>query len=196
MKQTYTVSVEKIQEGVLSESHVPMTTNIRDAASAEACYNIVKEEYVHTFTRSDKLDNKVYIALTFCAFIFLSVLDLMECITEFEYPSDVQRLTMIVLYLILCTFTIGLFLFTLVKLANLLKPMRVRRIDPTFYTQNELQLEDAFTVYTFTFKKYQESIAESNSELEERFKKYNKCISNLVWIVICLFVLSAFKTVL
>lgn len=194
MKQTYTVTVESLD--AISKTKTmpsPSSQNEQHTKSAEACYNVIREEYEHTFIRSDKLDNKVYIALTFCAFIFLYTMDLIHSIVDFKLPSDVQQFVLVVIYLLMCVFTLGLFLYILIKLAQLLKPMRFQRIDSSFYVNNDVQLQDAFTVYSFTFVQYQRCINANNKELEKRFKDYSKCIICLVLIVVCLFILSVMK---
>ena len=161
--------------------------------SAEVCYNTIKEEYTHTFTRSDKLDNKIYIALTICAFIFVFVLELLGSITKFKFPTEIPQLTLIILYILVCIVDIGLFLFTLVKLAKLLKPMKVDRINPNFIITNNLHKTDNSTIYTFISTKYTQTINKNNRELEKRFSEYNKCISKIIWIVIFSFLLNALK---
>ena len=210
MKKTYTVSVESTQHN----NNISNSPNIykitidefpsdRDEStsngnpdSAEACCNILYREYEHTVNRSDKLDNKVYIALTFCAFMFVSVLDLISNITKVEFPTASRELTLFVVYIVLCFITTGLFLHTLVELAKLLKPMEISRISADFYTRNELQQYAPFTIYTFTMSKYRESIDFSKDELENRFQIYYKCIEKLIVIVIGIFALYVLKQLL
>ncbi len=161
--------------------------------SAEACYDIVKVEYLHAFSRSDKLDNKVYIALTFCAFIFIFVLGLINPSITFKYPTDIYQLLLIVIYIVVSSGTIGMFLYTLVQLATLLKAMQVRCVDTNFIVENNLQKQNPYTIYTFVATKYVETINKNNIILEDRFKKYNNCITKIVWIVIVAFILNMLK---
>lgn len=177
----------------MNEDKKELDNNFDIQNAAEVCYNIIKEEYIHTFTRSDKLDNKVYIALTFCAFIFLFVLELLGAIVKFKFPTEITQLILIILYVIVCIVDIGLFLFTLVKLAKLLKPMKIDRINPSFIITNNMHKHTSSTVYTFVSTKYTQTINKNNEELEKRFIEYNKCISKIIWIVILAFSLNTVK---
>jgi hypothetical protein len=160
---------------------------------AEACYNIVKVEYSHVFNRSDKLDNKVYIALTFCAFIFIFVMDLLNAIMNFKYPTDINQLVLIVMYVILCFLTIGIFIYILIKLAALLKPMKIVHIKADFIMNNNFQEHTSDDVYTFGATKYADAINDNNIELEKRFNKYNNIITKIIILVICAFLLNIIK---
>ncbi|NFL34504.1 hypothetical protein FDB64_05340 [Clostridium botulinum] len=161
--------------------------------SAEACYNIIKEEYLHAFTRSDKLDNKVYISLTLCGFIFVFIMQLFSSIKEFNYPRNINQIVLIVLYVVICIIAIVLFLYTLVKLTSLLKPMEIQRIEPKFILENNLQKQNNYTVYTFISVKYVETININNDKLEKRFNQYHNCIMAIIAIVILTFVLNFIK---
>lgn len=161
--------------------------------SAEICFNIAREEYNHTFDRSDKLDNKVYIALTFCAFIFVFVMGLLSAITEFAIPNAMTQFVLVVLYIVGCVILIGSFLYVLVKLAKLLKPMEATTINSNFLMINNVQKQSEYTIYTFASAKYTYATNENNTKLENRFKEYSKCISTIVWIVILTFVLQIIK---
>lgn len=156
----------------------------------EACFNITKSEYDHTLNRSEKLDNKVYISLTFYAFMFVFVIDLIDNILNFKVSSDIKQIVLIVLYILICFITISIFLYTLVKLVKLLKPMEIDHFNPKYLVQENMQEDFPNIIYTFALNKYADYIIDNNEKLEARFKDYNKCLDNITWIVILSFSLN------
>ena len=157
---------------------------------AEACYHVIREEYLYVSVRSEKLANKVYIALTFCAFIFMYVMGLMGNIASFTFPVNRLQSILVIGYILLCVCTFLLFLYTLIKLASLLTPTELTWINPLGFMPEKFQSTDAFDFYEIICKQYQECKDNNDTVLKERFAKYKKCITGLKIVVMCLFVLS------
>lgn len=176
------------QNDVLEEPLDNSNDNIN--IGGEACFNLAKGEYEHTLNRSDKLDNKIYISLTFYAFMFVFVKELLDNILKFKYPSDIAQYALVTVYIVICIFTIGLFIYTLLNLVRLLKPMQIEHLNLNFLVENYMQEDSPNVVYSFAFNKYSGYAKENNKKLESRFNKYDKCLDNIFLIVILSFALN------
>lgn len=192
MKEILNIILKRLDKKEMIEKS--NKTSIEDN-SAEECYSTIKEEYIHSFNRSDKLDNKVYIAFTVCGFLFLFIMDFVNSIKEIDVPRimDYRFLIFFSLYLLLCMVTIILFLYVIIKLASLLTPMNTKRINTDYLMENNLQKLDKYTFNTFISIKYCDAINSNSKELERRFKQYKKCVQAIIGIVICSFILEFIK---
>lgn len=56
--------------------------------SEDIVFDAMKEEYEHCVKRSEKLDNKIYILLTVCAFIFVLLTSIIEKASTFQMSQD------------------------------------------------------------------------------------------------------------
>lgn len=78
----YDVEVEKIGAD----------TSTTDAEhSAEMVFEAIKNEYDHCVARSEKLDNKVYILLTICAFVFAFATSIYSKISSITKPETIEK---------------------------------------------------------------------------------------------------------
>ena len=59
-------------------------------------------EYENQFDRSNKLDNKVYITITFCGFLFVFIIGLFNGISQLVKPEDVLQMFVSALYILSC----------------------------------------------------------------------------------------------
>lgn len=64
-------------------------------------------EYENQFDRSNKLDNKVYITITFCGFLFVFIIGLFNGISQLVKPQDRLQLFVSVLYILSCIAVMG-----------------------------------------------------------------------------------------
>ena len=58
-----------------------------DRESQKMVLNSLILEYKNTFERSNKLDNKVYIVITFCGFVFVFITNLFHGLTNLKLPQ-------------------------------------------------------------------------------------------------------------
>ena len=67
----YTVIMNEIEYEVdVEKKDQIFSCNNEQEHSAELILTLIKSEYDHCVSRSEKLDNKIYILLTICAFVF------------------------------------------------------------------------------------------------------------------------------
>lgn len=80
-------------------------TTMQDAenteSSADICFEAIKAEYDYCVTRAEKLENKVYILLAACAFVFVLLTTQIEKAGEIGLPkSGLELLGIIIVYLL------------------------------------------------------------------------------------------------
>lgn len=152
-------------------------------------YEAVRCEYDHCIQRFERLDNKIYIALTICAFLFVLIVDIIKKIEVFSFPQTSIQLLLIIIYSILTTVDLGLFTYSLLTLTILLKSANLLRIEPFIVFEKDLPNETSICCVKYLCSKYIQCIEENNMLLEKNFMKYNKCIKCLIPIVFSSFLL-------
>ena len=75
------------------------TTN-NEESSASICFEAIKAEYDYCVTRAEKLENKVYILLAACAFIFVLLTTQIEKAGNVNLPQTKPELCGIIFYAI------------------------------------------------------------------------------------------------
>lgn len=77
-------------------------TTIHDAesteSSADICFEAIKAEYDYCVIRAEKLENKVYILLAACAFVFALLTTQIEKAGKLEVPQSGSELVGIIIY--------------------------------------------------------------------------------------------------
>ena len=87
-------------------------------------------EYQNLFDRSNKLDNKVYITVTFLGFMFVFITSLFGSIPELHFTGVTIHDVLAVLYLIACIAVAVTYVFNLIYFMELLAPEQIVRLDP------------------------------------------------------------------
>lgn len=179
--KTYEISVEPKTTSTVS----PVNTN----ASDELSYEASKAEYEHCMQRSEKLDNKIYILLTVCAFLFVLLCDLIKKISNFSFPDDGIQLTLIIIFALCLSANIFLYTFTLIRLTNLLKGISVERFNPIIILEHDMIASDSKAVARYICSRYNQCIKTNNDNLEKRYKKFNNCVNCTIPIIFISFFL-------
>lgn len=79
-------------------------------------------EYENQFDRSNKLDNKVYITITFCGFLFVFITGLFNGISKLGKPGNGLQMFVSALYILSCIAVMGAYAYVLVFFMRLLQP--------------------------------------------------------------------------
>ena len=87
--------------------------------SEDIVFDAMKEEYEHCVKRSEKLDNKIYILLTVCAFIFVLLTSIIEKASTFQMSQDMTKISLIIIYWLLLLVDVVIFCVLLEKLVVL-----------------------------------------------------------------------------
>ena len=117
MTNEYTVNVDEKTYHITVEHNNNPSINHTDF-SEELSYEATKAEYDHCVQRSEKLDNKVYIILTVYAFLFVLLCDIIKKISDFSFPKSNIQLALLIIYSILLTLNVSLYVLTCVFRLN------------------------------------------------------------------------------
>ena len=63
-------------------------SNALNKTAEDIAYSAFLSEYDHCVQRSEKLDNKVYILLTVCAFLFVLLTRVISAAGKFRFPEN------------------------------------------------------------------------------------------------------------
>ena len=120
---------------------MPKQTIPPDLQSQKLVLDSLILEYKNTFERSDKLDNKVYIVITFCGFVFVFITNLFGGLTGLVMPEGTLALLLTVLYVGSCLAVMLAYVLVLVFFLNLLRPERIHRMDPEYMQVERLAVQ-------------------------------------------------------
>lgn len=87
-------------------------------------------EYQNLFDRSNKLDNKTYITITFCGFMFVFITSLFGSIPQIQMSEKGSGSLIMVLYIIVCVAVAVSYVWDLIWFMRLLAPEGIIRLDP------------------------------------------------------------------
>ena len=153
-------------------------------------------EYKNTFERSDKLDNKVYIVITFCGFVFVFITNLFGGLTGLVMPEGTLALLLTVLYVGSCLAVMLAYVLVLVFFLNLLRPERIHRMDPEYMQVERLAVQSEPETIGRLIELYRETVNDSLGRLHDRCDKFSRGLRYVVWTVGLAFLAYIFQILL
>ena len=163
---------------------------------AEIAYEAARLEYEYCQVRSGKLDNKVYIMLTVCAFLFVTLIDVVKQACRVIQNTSVQQWSCEqCIFAAILIVTIVLFIIILLILVNILSSKRVRRLSLLEIIERDLMWKRKPQVVKYICLKYAKSKYYNDKLIDDGFKKLNWCI-HLLGIFILLLPILIFLTFL
>lgn len=159
-----------------------------DSASQTLALNSLILEYKNSFDRSNKLDNKVYIVITFCGFLFVFITNLFSGLTGLTSPVGPVSTFLTILYIIGCLAVMLAYIGVLVFFLALLRPEKIHRMDPKY-----LQTEILVTLPEEKTKErllelYRQTVDENLIRLHNRCDRFTRGLRYVVVTVILAFV--------
>lgn len=151
--------------------------------SLSLCLEVVQEEYRHVVERASKFDNKVYILLTVCAFIFSSLVTLilessnLKCVDE-TLPK-INRWANLY-YPCFVNITLILFSLTLIALTGLLASIKMYRFQEKNVFEKNLVSLPKEQVTKYICVKYIQATEQNNKKLQHRYIIMNLCVIFLI----------------
>lgn len=124
----YNVKVDgQIYQVEVNDAEINTTNN--EESSASICFEAIKAEYDYCVTRAEKLENKVYILLAACAFIFVLLTTQIEKAGNVNLPQTKPELCGIIFYAILLVIAIisNIVIQTLYEAQNIFNSFRMKR---------------------------------------------------------------------
>ena len=147
---------------------MPKQTIPPDLQSQKLVLDSLILEYKNTFERSDKLDNKVYIVITFCGFVFVFITNLFGGLTGLVMPEGTLALLLTVLYVGSCLAVMLAYVLVLVFFLNLLRPERIHRMDPEYMQVERLAVQSEPETIGRLIELYRETVNDSLGRLHDR----------------------------
>ena len=154
------------------------------------------KEYENQFDRSNKLDNKVYITITFCGFLFVFIIGLFNGISQLVRPENGLQLFISVLYIFSCVAVMGAYAYVLVFFMRLLQPEKIARMDPEIMQKEHLEEMEEEAARLRLIALYRETVNGNLVKLHRRCDEFVKGLKFIVPTVLLAFVCYALQIVL
>lgn len=163
---------------------------------AEQELESLRIEYQNLFERSNKLDNKVYITVTFLGFMFVFITSLFGSIPELKMNGSAVHDILSVLYIIACIAVSVTYVWNLVYYMRLLAPEHIVRLDPNKIAEQKL---DSGTIEEAEYKLIVLYRAIINEDLDKLHLRCDRFVFGLRLVIVTLvlsFVLYGLQMIL
>lgn len=153
-------------------------------------------EYEHQFDRSNKLDNKVYITLTFCGFFFVFITGLLGGISSVAGPDEMFGTMLFIIYIAACIAVLFFYVYVLIYFMKLLWPEQLLRMDPCKIEQEHLGDSDELQACMRMIILYRSIINENLDKLKHRCDEFTKGLRYILAMVVLAFAAYALQILL
>ena len=182
------------------EEEYEMTAAAIDEEPSKTSYNtgedaaltVVQNEYNHCFGRSAKLDNKVRILLTVCAFLFVMLSEAVKKLSKLILSTTRCQLLIRGGYIVLLTLNVTVFIVLFVKLMKLLQGIELMRFDSYEILHRDMVNADKKQTIHYVCMMYEKCRDYNNQLIELKYKQFNNCTKFMVMTVILLLVSALF----
>lgn len=140
-------------------------------------------EYQNLFDRSNKLDNKVYITVTFLGFMFVFITSLFGTIPKLSMTGVLVHDILLVLYVIVDVAVAITYVWNLVYFMELLAPEQIVRLDPDKIAAAQLDKLTIRAAERRLIKLYRKII---NEDLEKLHIRCDRFVDGLRFVIITL----------
>ena len=159
-------------------------------SSANICFEAIKAEYDYCVTRAEKLENKVYILLAACAFVFVLLTTQIEKAGKMGLPKSGLELLGIIIYVVLLVVAVISNVGMLVMAVGLLKSVRFERLDSGVLLTEGVPDEKDTTAVRFIGRLYVQHTAKNNAVLEKGYTAFNRCVDAFCVSIVALIALA------
>ncbi len=153
-------------------------------------------EYENQFDRSNKLDNKVYITITFCGFLFVFITGLFNGLSQLVKPQNVLQLFVAVLYILSCIAVMIAYVYVLVFFMRLLRPEQIARMDPEIMQREHLEEMEEEAARQRLIAMYREIVNGNLEKLHHRCDEFVRGLRFIVPTVLLAFICYALQIIL
>ena len=153
-------------------------------------------EYQNLFDRSNKLDNKVYITVTFLGFMFVFITSLFGSIPQLKMSGAAMHDVLSILYIIACIAVAITYVWNLIYYMELLAPEQIVRLDPNKIAAAKLENLPIREAERKLIRLYRRII---NEDLEKLHIRCDKFVFGLRYVIVTLvlsFVLYGMQVIL
>ncbi len=145
-------------------------------------------EYHNLFDRSNKLDNKVYITITFCGFLFVFITGLFSGISQLGSMGGGLKAVVTMVYILTCVAVMVSYVYLLIYFMRLLQPEQIVRMDPDILQAAGLEDMEEADACRRLIEMYRATINEDLVKLKNRCNEFTKGLRFVVPTVILAFV--------
>lgn len=198
LEQEQIAEQERILENKSSAEKENMAGKEADKYLPGCCRELesLRVEYENQFDRSNKLDNKVYIAITFCGFIFVFITGLFSGISNIRRPENSGEMVVTMFYLLTCIAVVVSYVYVLIFFMRLLKPEQIIRMDPEKLERAELDQMEDLEACRCLIQLYRDTINENLDKLKMRCDEFTKGLRFIVPTVLLAFAAYTFQLIL
>lgn len=158
----------------------------------DAALTVVQNEYNHCFERSAKLDNKVRILLTVCAFLFVMLSEAVKKLSELIISTTRCQLLIGGGYIALLTLNVTVFIILFVKLMKLFQGIELMRFDSYEILHRDMVNADKKQTIRYVCMMYEKCRDHNNQLIELKYKQFDGCTKLMVMTVILLLISALF----
>lgn len=156
-------------------------------------FDAIKSEYDHSVNRSDKLDNKVYILLSACAFLFIMLSDNIKSVSGMLLLDMNPKVLLFVGFFVSLFVGIVCFIILLILLMILLRGVELNRYRTAELLEEDIAGLDSITALTFVGARLEKCTIKNDEIIEKRFKRFNHCTRLAVVLIIDLIILTLIR---
>ena len=160
------------------------------------CFQAALTEYEFSIKRSEKLDNKIYILLTVCAFLFVALTTSIERISDIRFPQTCVEYGVIGAFIFLVIVTAICVALLLKDLISSLSSFDLIRFNSSEIVVRDMTRFDEKRVAKYIIAMYIEATEKNDVMIEERYKKLDCSIKKLVASIMLLLLLSLLGNIL
>lgn len=153
-------------------------------------------EYQNLFDRSNKLDNKAYITVTFCGFMFVFITSLFGSIPLIQLEGLLVHDALTILYISSCIAVSITYVWNLIWFMQLLAPEGIIRLDPDKIAKADLDHCSAHQVECRLIELYRGIINEDLVKLHDRCDRFVKGLRYVLLTLILSFVCYGLQVLL
>ena len=164
-----------------------MTHDIHNTGSQLELDSLIRE-YQNQFDRSNKLDNKVYITITFCGFLFVFIIGLFTGLSQLYRPEAPVETVLSVLYILSCIAVMVSYVYVLVFFMRLLQPEQITRMDPDVLQREHLEEQEEEFSRLRLIALYRQTVNENLGKLKYRCDEFTRGLRLIVPTVLLAFV--------
>lgn len=194
-KHDYIISVVP-KETTDKGNEVLKTVNLTNNAhgeTTEICYHIALIEYEHCIKRMERLDNKIYIMLTVCAFIFVAFSNTIVSLGKIKYPSNSINWFVVGIFLLGVVSCMYMLAQLIVRLIRALATIQISRFDSAEILNRSMVFLDSKKVVEYVIARYEKDAEINNELIDKKYKQVDHCVDLLANTVISLIVLMLFS---
>lgn len=160
------------------------------------CYQIALAEYEHSIRRLERLDNKIYILLTVCAFTIALLSSNISLISNLRLPQQISETILLIAYITFNIMAVIAVIFLLISLIKSLSSVHVKRFDSTEILERDMNHADKSQVSKYVVALYEKARSHNNELIDDRYKSVNRCVKALIFSIVLLLVTSLIGAIL